>query len=1473
MCRSHRLIVVLTLIYTCVSASLFAADADNQAVINKLKAVVPRLTVTMDEKLGVARHIASPDSFLTGPSGIGKAVAKKALVGPHQAVRGFLNAWPSLFGGDATLLDDAVIIRDDVTERSGLHTVVWQQMLEGIPVHGGAITAHTTKRDELISIGSGFVPSPDRTAKAIAQRAAIITAPVHTAADATAAILSQNGATAGVIQVTQDLGGPKQAKILTSTEAKGDIRAELVWFPVTAGDLRLAWYINLSKKLNGIMYDTVVDATSLDILNQVRLTSYGFLGPKNQLAAKDAAPAQVPQPVKGQDKNKALAPGRAVAPDGNYVGTNITRQNVSKAATALSMRIYPGDSPDTVGHELVSPTIDTTASPNGWIDENKETNGNNVDAHLDLDDDNRVDGADLPRPKGTGTSTVTFDFPIDLTKAPSTYRDAAIVNLFYWCNFTHDRLYHYGFTESAGNFQLDNLKRGGYGDDALQADAQDGSGTENANMATPTDGRAPRMQMFIFTRPIPFVPGSRFNPYRDSSLVAEVIVHEYVHGLTHRLIGGGVSGNMDSIQSDGMGEGWSDFYALSLLNENDDPIAAYPVGLYLASDQINGIRTQPYAIEPRPSVIKTGTNPPKSKNTMTFNDVLADTEVHATGTVWCQILWECRGEMITKYGAAIGNELMLQLVTDGLKLTPNKPSFTDARDAIIRADSVANAGANTAELWRAFSKRGLGRSAMAGDSGNYDGIAESFENSDLFRVSNAAGFHSVGRRGAGGTFTPQGTTFILENPGITNVTWSVSKKANWFTLSPTSGTLAAGAKVNVRCSLNTAAYTKPLGTWHDTITFTDSTNNITVTRPVSVRLIPVYTVSSDVKVGNWIDNTGHTALNFFDDYGERNLDDGVSVLQTIPFSFAFYDENTTGIYVNSNGFIGFSNPKYTIFYSYRNVDLPTAVNKEYFYSEPTNMAAVMWQNLRLRDASKVTIGTTGTTPNRKTVVTWTAVPLFFVAESPFTFQVVLEENTGDIVMNYKDVQEADKVYGQGRKATVGIEEVSGQFADKFSFMAAKLQNNLGIRFSRTEVPTADNAAPTMATDPHVSVELNAARTKCSLTMLAADDGGEANLIYTWSESGSPTSLFNFSTNGNNAAKTTEVTFTHSGTFVITGTATDEHGLSVSRTVSVAVPTLLSSLVIAPDTVSIPNGESTDFDVSGFDQFGDLIPGQPTLVSWSETGPGTIDPNGRYTASYTTDGQGRFDIEAVKGTLSGKATVTVTNGIPRVIEPAAATPVTGTTTTLSVTGVDDVKPLDLIYTWSTVSTVGTVPAAVTFDNTNRTNGGNNCVATFTKAGTYNLRVTITDGQDGSVESDVTVIVTQIKNRSLLAIDPRTITMEENTTQTFVARDSDQFGDPMTSSAARTVVWSTTLGSINAAGLFKAPSGNVNATVLATESGGLTATAAVTIFVPSSNNGRFGGKPTSDGNSCGIGALSAMLFLFLLIAFNFNRRRFN
>lgn len=160
----------------------------------------------------------------------------------------------------------------------------------------------------------------------------------------------------------------------------------------------------------------------------------------------------------------------------------------------------PVESPNHGPRTLVVGPADPSASPFGWHDDDGQlgdeytiTRGNNVHAMEDQNDNNGIGYS-----PDAGAS-LSFDFPADLNQTSNTYLDAAITNLFYMNNMMHDIWYHYGFDEVSGNFQENNYGNGGIGSDYVNADAQDGGGTNNANFATPDDGSNPRMQMYLWS--------------------------------------------------------------------------------------------------------------------------------------------------------------------------------------------------------------------------------------------------------------------------------------------------------------------------------------------------------------------------------------------------------------------------------------------------------------------------------------------------------------------------------------------------------------------------------------------------------------------------------------------------------------------------------------------------------------------------------------------------------------------------------------------------------------------------------------------------------------------------------------------------------------------------------------------------------------------------------------------------------------
>jgi hypothetical protein len=160
----------------------------------------------------------------------------------------------------------------------------------------------------------------------------------------------------------------------------------------------------------------------------------------------------------------------------------------------------PNISPAHGDRVIVTNPSDPTYSPFGWHDtdgiagdEYTITRGNNVYAYDDVDND------DMPGYSPDGGSALDFVFPYDSLVGVQGNLDASITNLFYMNNMMHDIWAHYGFDEESGNFQETNYSGLGLGLDPVMGEAQDGSGTNNANFATPPEGSSPWMQMYLWT--------------------------------------------------------------------------------------------------------------------------------------------------------------------------------------------------------------------------------------------------------------------------------------------------------------------------------------------------------------------------------------------------------------------------------------------------------------------------------------------------------------------------------------------------------------------------------------------------------------------------------------------------------------------------------------------------------------------------------------------------------------------------------------------------------------------------------------------------------------------------------------------------------------------------------------------------------------------------------------------------------------
>ncbi|KAF6746891.1 metalloprotease [Ephemerocybe angulata] len=358
------------------------------------------------------------------------------------------------------------------------------------------------------------------------------------------------------------------------------------------------------------------------------------------------------------------------------------------------------------GTELLVDPYDPLSSPAGWQlyggVNTTTTSGNNVIAY-----------------KGTQTNVTSqsapgpvFDYTYDTALAPGvgTNVDAARTNAFYVINRVHDFAYRYGFTEAAFNFQTENFGKGGAAGDRVLISVQDSSGTNNANFATPPDGQSGTARMYIWTRS---------TPNRDGVFQNDIIVHEMTHGITNRLTGGGTARCLQSTESRGMGEGWSD--AMANWTEQNETVSDWVHDAYVANNPA-GTRTHPYSTD-------------KSVNPYTYGSLKTQDEVHLIGETWANMLHNVYAPLVAKYGwspesltnpdGAEGNIVYMHLFIDALSIQPCNPTLVQARDAWIQADANRYNGVNKCLLWQAFASRGLGLTA-ANYTDNFDVPADCF---------------------------------------------------------------------------------------------------------------------------------------------------------------------------------------------------------------------------------------------------------------------------------------------------------------------------------------------------------------------------------------------------------------------------------------------------------------------------------------------------------------------------------------------------------------------------------------------------------------------------------------------------------------------------------------------------------------------------------------------------------------------------
>ena len=715
---------------------------------NQLRRRIPNLTVEYNDDIKIPEVIA-PDvkkgrAFLTESSS-----AKRADI-----LSSFARQNNNLLGITNEQIEKLNLTADYTNPEGNLSFVRFEQKINEIPVFRGEIKAGFTKNGEIIRVINNLAPALEY--KNLSTNFGDPLEAVERAAEYINYQLKSADLTKNQVASNE----------LKTVFGEGDwaTTAEKMYFPLEPGVARTAWRVLIWQPVNA--FYVIVDAETGAMLWRKNITSdqtqpatYGVY--TNSKAMINVAHSPFP-----------FSPG-PINPVLGQQGLPISRTIITR-----------------IGNEAPY-----TFNKNGWInDRNSTTDGNAVEAGIDRDGTNGID----PQGHAIGISRRNFVFnytpgdpntnsgdvpnPMPQTYPISEYQNGAVTQLFYICNWFHDEMYRLGFTEQANNFQQDNFGRGGNGNDRVSAEAQDSSGTNNANFSSPADGTRGRMQMYLWSAP---------NPDFDGDLDADVVIHEHTHGLSNRLHGNG--SGLTSNMSNGLGEGFSDFYAHAMLSTPEDPInGIYPTGSYVTYLGNGRVNNYYYGIRRFPKAVMDFTGPNgKPHNPLSFRHLNADCNAeigtstsigtisayprgshgsticdqsHAAGEVWSSALWEVRAKLVSRLGWETGNRKFLQIVTDAMKLAPLNPTFLQERDAIL-AVAVTGEDDDVADVWEGFRIRGMGYSAqiLAISPAN---VVEAFDSPNLAQSPNFSFTDSAGNNNG---FADPGERIVLSIP-LTNQT-------------------------------------------------------------------------------------------------------------------------------------------------------------------------------------------------------------------------------------------------------------------------------------------------------------------------------------------------------------------------------------------------------------------------------------------------------------------------------------------------------------------------------------------------------------------------------------------------------------------------------------------------------------------------------------------------------------------------------
>jgi hypothetical protein len=582
------------------------------------------------------------------------------------------------------------------------------QVLDGVPSFDAGLSAAVTRDGRLLSVTGSPIPGAelvDRT-------------PGLTASQGLARARVSAGGALSMPPVSRTRPGPEQRTEFASGE-----RAMLRWTVGPDGPA-LAWW-TVAHGSDDSPYDVLVDADTGSLLRRQSLVAHqaqAVPAPSGRADYFPADPLTTPQ--------QATIDMPPAWFDEHFGGTRLWGQYARTYTDPANQNPAPGSEEGGSRFQIAASNGDSGAPD--WL--HPQVTGPLVFA-------------------GCPTAFCTWDGAARATATANQFQAGTNVHVHTSLFAEHLFGAPIGFDEASGNFQRVNTSGQGLGGDYVRAEINDGFGFNNANFSTPPDGQSPRMQMFLTT--------ARAANTGDD---AQIIYHEYAHGLSNRLVvnASGAS-TLSSLQSRMMGEGWSDFYGNDLLVHRGDLVdtdapGELNVGLYSFPPGVVRAKAQDCPVDPSSGVADCNGHFGSGTVTggYTYGDLAVTNNIspHNGGEAWGQTLWDIRSH------PDIGRNDALALITGGMRLSPSNPSMLDMRDAILLQAVAMRSAPGAADdhfprLWAIFAARGMGAGA-------------STPTPDSTAVTEAFDTPTSGLRALGTTFTdpyPGGDNDGVIEPG------------------------------------------------------------------------------------------------------------------------------------------------------------------------------------------------------------------------------------------------------------------------------------------------------------------------------------------------------------------------------------------------------------------------------------------------------------------------------------------------------------------------------------------------------------------------------------------------------------------------------------------------------------------------------------------------------------------------------------